>query len=153
MTAKQQVEVPDHIEALVASKREARQHRGVNRLTRAVPACRDLLVQAAERGDNIGSLSAALLRLLDRYGAADLRGGGRTKRSPPACRTRTRCAWPGTAARCARQSTSGGPGAAGACAARGHAGAAARARQLRSTGKGANDDEQARILSNCAPAL
>jgi transposase len=69
---KVQVELPEHIEALVAVKREARQHRGVNSLTRAVPVCRDLLVQAAERGDNIGSLSAALLRLLDRYGAADL---------------------------------------------------------------------------------
>ncbi|MDQ1815090.1 IS21 family transposase [Massilia sp. CCM 9210] len=67
---KVQVELPEHIEALVAVKREARQHRGVNSLTRAVPACRDLLVQAAERGTNIGSLSAALLRLLDRYGAA-----------------------------------------------------------------------------------
>lgn len=69
---KVQVELPEHIEALVAVKHEARQHRGVNSLTRAVPVCRDLLAQAAERGDNIGSLSAALLRLLDRYGAADL---------------------------------------------------------------------------------
>lgn len=69
---KGQVEQPEHIDALVAHKRQARQHRSVNRLTRAVPACQELLVQAAERGDNIGSLSAALLRLLDRYGAADL---------------------------------------------------------------------------------
>ena len=69
---KVQVELPEHIEALVAVKPEARKHRSVNSLTRAVPVSRDLLVQAAERGDNIGSLSAAFLRLLDRYGAAAL---------------------------------------------------------------------------------
>ncbi|MBF8179144.1 IS21 family transposase [Herminiimonas contaminans] len=69
---KVQIEQPEHIDALVAHKRQARAHRGVNSLTRAVPACQELLVQAAERGDNIGSLSAAMLRLLDRYGAADL---------------------------------------------------------------------------------
>ncbi len=69
---KAQIEQTAHIEALVAQKRQARQHRGVNSLTRAVPVCQELLAQAAARGDNIGSLSAALLRLLDRYGAADL---------------------------------------------------------------------------------
>jgi hypothetical protein len=31
-----------------------------------------LLVRAAERGDNLGAITAALLRLLDRYGAAEL---------------------------------------------------------------------------------
>jgi len=70
--AKVQIEQHEHIDALVAHKRQARQHRGVNSLTRAVPACAELLVQAAERGANIGSLSASLLRLLDRYGAAEL---------------------------------------------------------------------------------
>ena len=70
--SKRQIEMPAHIDALVAHKRQARQHRAVNRLTHTVPACQALLVQAAERGNNIGSLSASLLRLLDRYGAAEL---------------------------------------------------------------------------------
>jgi hypothetical protein len=31
-----------------------------------------LLLRAAERGDNLGTITAALLRLLERYGAAEL---------------------------------------------------------------------------------
>ena len=31
-----------------------------------------MLRRAAERGDNLGAITAALLRLLDRYGAAEL---------------------------------------------------------------------------------
>jgi hypothetical protein len=31
-----------------------------------------LLVRAAERGDNLGSITGAMLRLLDRYGAAEV---------------------------------------------------------------------------------
>jgi hypothetical protein len=37
-----------------------------------VPASRTLLVVAAERGANLGAITATLLRLLDRYGAAEL---------------------------------------------------------------------------------
>jgi len=33
---------------------------------------RDLLMRAADRGDNIGAITATLIRLLDRYGAAEL---------------------------------------------------------------------------------
>lgn len=98
--AKAQIEQAEHVEALVAHKRHARQHRGVNSLTRAAPSCRELLVLAAERGDNIGSLAAALLRLLDRYGAAP-RAAAR-RRWPWCCRStsgaRTR--------RCARTASS-----------------------------------------------
>ena len=36
------------------------------------PASQDLLIGAAARGDNIGTITAALLRLLDRYGATEL---------------------------------------------------------------------------------
>jgi len=68
----EQVEEPAHIEALTALKRQARRHRGQDRLVQAAPHSRDLLTQAAERGDNLGSITAALLRLLDRYGAAEL---------------------------------------------------------------------------------
>jgi hypothetical protein len=67
-----QIEDPQHIDALTQHKRQARGHRGVDRVARAVPAASRLLAQAAERGENLGSITAALLRLLDRYGATAL---------------------------------------------------------------------------------
>jgi hypothetical protein len=66
------VEDPAHIAELTALKRQARQHRGTDRLAHAAPNSRDLLARAGERGDNLGSITAALLRLLDHYGAAEL---------------------------------------------------------------------------------
>jgi len=71
----QQVEDAAHIAELTARKRQARQHRGTDRLSRAAPNSAELLTRAAERGDNLGSITAALLRLLDRYGAAELEAG------------------------------------------------------------------------------
>ncbi|HKU14435.1 MAG TPA: IS21 family transposase [Steroidobacteraceae bacterium] len=68
-----QIEDPTHIKTLQSFKRAARQHRGVDGLTKAVPICQVLLVRAAERGANIGAITTALLRLLDRYGAAEVR--------------------------------------------------------------------------------
>jgi len=70
-----QVEDPAHIAELTALKRQAHQHRGTDRLARATPNSAELLTRAAERGDNLGSITAALLRLLDRYGAAELEAG------------------------------------------------------------------------------
>lgn len=67
-----QIEIPEHIDALVANKHAARRHRGTDRLAQAAPASQDLLIGAAARGDNLGTITAALLRLLDRYGAAEL---------------------------------------------------------------------------------
>ncbi len=57
---------------MTARKREARRHRGQDRLAQAAPSSRTLLIEAATRGDNLGSITAALLRLLDRYGSAEL---------------------------------------------------------------------------------
>ena len=37
-----------------------------------MPASQTLLIHAAERGDNLGAIAAALTRLLQRYGAAEL---------------------------------------------------------------------------------
>jgi hypothetical protein len=68
----QQIENETHIENLAARKRESRQHRGQDRLQAAVPASQLLLIQAAERGYNIGSIVAHLLQLLDDYGASEL---------------------------------------------------------------------------------
>ena len=70
-----QVEDPAHIAELTARKRQARQHRGTDRLAQAAPNSAELLTRAAERGDNLGSITAALLRLLERYGAAELEAG------------------------------------------------------------------------------
>lgn len=67
-----QIEEPAHIAALVESKRRARHHRGMDRLAQAAPASADLLVQAAARSNNLGTITAGLLRLLERYGAAEL---------------------------------------------------------------------------------
>jgi hypothetical protein len=53
-------------------KHAARQHRGADRLSHAAPASKTLLIRAAERGSNLGSITGALLRLFDRYGAAEL---------------------------------------------------------------------------------
>ncbi|CAD6563318.1 hypothetical protein ACFQ3P_43240 [Paraburkholderia sabiae] len=41
-------------------------------LTRAAPAAQTLILRAAERGSNVGNITAQLLRLLDRYGATEL---------------------------------------------------------------------------------
>ncbi len=67
-----QIEDPSHVAALVAHKRRAREHRGANRLTNAVPASKELLMRAAARGSNLGSITMGLLRLLDRFGATEL---------------------------------------------------------------------------------
>ncbi len=67
-----QIEDPAHIAALVSEKRAAHQHRATDRLIHVVPAARELLVAASRRGDNLGAITAALLRLLDRYGAGEL---------------------------------------------------------------------------------
>jgi transposase len=68
----QQIEDPAHVQALVAWKRQGRRHRATDRLAQAAPASRTLLVRAAERGDNLGSITASLVQLLERYGASQL---------------------------------------------------------------------------------
>jgi len=67
-----QIEQPGHIQALVEQKRAARQHRATDRLVQAAPASQTLLVRAAERGANLGAITAALMRLLAQTSAADL---------------------------------------------------------------------------------
>jgi transposase len=71
----EQVEDPAHVGELTARKRQARQHRGTDRLAQAAPSSAELLARAAERGQNLGSITAALLRLLDRSGAVELEAG------------------------------------------------------------------------------
>ena len=69
---RQQIEDPAHIERLVEHKRQARAHRGLDRLAAAAPASRELLTRLAQRGANLGSATTRLLRLLDEFGAARL---------------------------------------------------------------------------------
>ena len=64
-----QIEQEVHVQALVAHKRGARVHRATDRLTQAVPAVAELLLRAAALGHNLGSVTAGLSKLLDRYGA------------------------------------------------------------------------------------
>ena len=68
----QQIEERAHIEALVAQKAAARSQRGMNYLNQAAPASRELLTQAAQRGESLGRITSSLVRMLDRYGATEL---------------------------------------------------------------------------------
>ncbi|MGH7644291.1 MAG: IS21 family transposase [Gemmatimonadales bacterium] len=67
-----QIENPTHIQALTDAKREAREHRGIDRLYHAVPRSQPLFAAVAGRGGNLGGLTRGLLPLLDRFGAAAL---------------------------------------------------------------------------------
>jgi transposase len=67
-----QIEADVHVQALVEQKSAARQHRATDRLAHAVPASQNLLARAAERGANLGAITSALIRLLERNSAADL---------------------------------------------------------------------------------
>jgi len=70
----EQIEDPTHIARLVEEKRQARKHRGVDRLSHAAPSSARLLAEIAERGGNLGSAVARLLELLETYGAQELEG-------------------------------------------------------------------------------
>ncbi|CAB3775149.1 hypothetical protein [Paraburkholderia humisilvae] len=67
-----QIEEPAYIETLVGVKHEARHHRRMDRLAKAALASKDLSRRAAECNANLGTITATLLRLLERYGAAQL---------------------------------------------------------------------------------
>jgi transposase/phosphoglycolate phosphatase-like HAD superfamily hydrolase len=68
----QAIEDPVHVQRLVEHKRQARAHRACDRLAQAAPACVELLQRAGARGDNLGSVTATLMRLLERWGAGAL---------------------------------------------------------------------------------
>jgi transposase len=68
----QQIECPEHVQALVEYKRAAGAHRGADQLITLIPASRDLLTQATERGEPLGRTARALNELLAAYGVAEL---------------------------------------------------------------------------------
>jgi transposase len=67
-----QIENPDHIRALVEEKSLGRRGGGLRRLTHAVPNAEQLLARAAERGGNLGSMTAGLLKTLASVSPAEL---------------------------------------------------------------------------------
>jgi transposase len=68
----EQIEDPEHVRALEQVKRNARESRGLARLSQAVPETRQLMRSLAERGSNLGNATGLLLGLLDLYGAQEL---------------------------------------------------------------------------------
>ena len=67
-----QIEDPRHIHDLYEHKERAHLHRNQQLLLGAVPQADRFLQRVAERGANLGSAVAALLQLLDSYGAEQL---------------------------------------------------------------------------------
>jgi transposase len=65
-----QIELQTHIDTLSTHKKQARLHRGQNRLTHAIDCGAAFLNQAAERGYPLSSTTNQLIGLLDDYGAA-----------------------------------------------------------------------------------
>ncbi len=68
----QQVELPEHVETLVEHKRAAHAHRGADQLINLIPASRELLTQATERGEPLARTARVLTELLSAYGVAEL---------------------------------------------------------------------------------
>jgi len=67
-----QIECSEHIKTLIDRKKQARLHRGQNRLTHAIDCARSFLNAAALRGYTLRSTTSQLLSLLDDYGASAL---------------------------------------------------------------------------------
>lgn len=65
-----QIECDEHIKTLAERKRDARQHRGQDRLTRTIDCAREFLKSAAVRGYSLTSTTNQLTSLLDDYGAS-----------------------------------------------------------------------------------
>jgi transposase len=68
----QQLEDKTHLDRLVAEKRRAKEHRGLDRLTKSARSSPAFLRVIAERGENLGSATARLLQILDAVGAVEL---------------------------------------------------------------------------------
>ena len=69
---RRQIEDSTHVETLVAHKRAAGAHRGTDLLITLIPASRELLTQATERGEPLGRTVRALAEFLESYGVGEL---------------------------------------------------------------------------------
>jgi transposase len=65
---RQLLEAPEHRQALLALKRQASPSKGQDRLRHALPGVDALFARWVDAGRNVGTLTAATLRLLDSYG-------------------------------------------------------------------------------------
>ena len=68
----QQIENPEHIQALVQAKQRSRHHRSQDRLYHALPNSQTFLSRAAQRGYALKEVVKQLLTLLDEYGVEEL---------------------------------------------------------------------------------
>ena len=68
----EQIEDEAHVRELVARKRAARHHRGLDHLHHTVPNAGPFFAAVAERGGSLGRTMTGLLRLLDLYGHTPL---------------------------------------------------------------------------------
>ncbi len=66
----EQIEQPEHVAELVAFKRAARHHRGLDRLHHACAYTAAFFAAMAARHGNLGAATTGLLKLLDLYGAS-----------------------------------------------------------------------------------
>jgi transposase len=73
----EQIEDPSHVQGLRDKKRKAKHGQFSDKLRRAAPSTAALIEALAERGENLGSVTAHLGRLLDRFGAQRLEGAVR----------------------------------------------------------------------------
>jgi hypothetical protein len=89
---RQQIEIPEHIATWWRDKHQASAYRGTDQLVQAVPASRDLLTGAVERGEPLGRTVRALAELLERYGVAELTAAIETP-CGVGCRIPMPCAW------------------------------------------------------------
>jgi hypothetical protein len=65
----EQIEIAEHVAELVAFKRAARHHRGLDRLHHACPNAPPFFAALAERHGNLGAATTGLIKLLDLHGA------------------------------------------------------------------------------------
>ena len=68
----EQIEQPEHVAELVAFKRAARHHRGLDRLHHACANTAAFFAAVAARQGNLGAATTGLITLLDLYGASAL---------------------------------------------------------------------------------
>ena len=66
------IEDSNHIDGLVAEKRNASRARGMNRILNVVPSSKAFFKHAAERGHNMGRLTQLLIEMLELYGGHEL---------------------------------------------------------------------------------
>lgn len=66
------IEDEKHTEELREAKRAASKHRSIDSLRLAAPSSREFLIQAGDRGHNLGRLTQVLTQFLELYGAEDL---------------------------------------------------------------------------------